>query len=134
MTDHARIQLRRIYDVARPDDGTRVLVDRLWPRGVSKVRAQLDEWCKDVAPSPELRTWYHHDPELFGEFSRRYIEELDKPAAAAALAHLKELSRQRKPLTLLTATTNPEISEAAVLLKLLTREGTTTRRQPRRSK
>ena len=121
MTDHTRVQLRRIYDVPMRDDGTRVLVDRLWPRGVSKGRAQLDEWCKDVAPSTELRGWYHHDPQLFAEFSRRYIEELGGPVPAAALAHLKELARQKKPLTLLTATNNPEISEAAVLLKLLTR-------------
>lgn len=120
MTDHTRVQLRRIYDDPMPDDGTRVLVDRLWPRGVSKGRAQLDEWCKDIAPSPELRGWYHHDPELFGEFSRRYIEELGDPVPAAALAHLKELARQEAPLTLLTATKSPEISEAAVLLKLLT--------------
>lgn len=121
MTDHVRVQLRRIYDVPIPDDGTRVLVDRLWPRGISKGRAQLDEWCKDIAPSPELRGWYHHDPELFGEFSRRYIEDLGNPAPAAALAHLKELARQKKPLILLTASKSPEIIDAAVLLKLLTR-------------
>lgn len=120
MTNHARVQLRRIYDVPMRDDGIRVLVDRLWPRGVNKGRAQLDEWCKDIAPSPELRGWYHHDPQLFGEFSRRYIAELGNPVRAATLTHLKELVRQQKSLTLLTATKNPEISEAAVLMKLLT--------------
>lgn len=120
MADHTRVQVRRIYDVPRADDGTRVLVDRLWPRGVSRERAQLDEWGKDIAPSPELRRWYHHDPELFGEFRQRYIEELGNPVAAAALAHLQELARPQQPLTLLTATKSPEISEAAVLLKLLT--------------
>ena len=119
MADHARVRLRRIYDAPKPDDGIRVLVDRLWPRGVSRPRALLDEWCKDVAPSPELRGWYHHDRELFGEFSRRYIEELSNPVPAAALAHLKELVRQQRPLTLLTAAKNPEISHAAVLLRLL---------------
>lgn len=131
MTDHTHVRLRRIYDVPSPDDGARVLVDRLWPRGVSKERAQLDEWCKDVAPTPELRAWYHHDPELFDEFSRRYAEELGKPIAAAALAHLKELSRQLRPLTLLTATKNPEISEAAVLLTLLTSNESTARKSRR---
>lgn len=119
MTDRNRIQVRRIYDAPMPDDGTRVLVDRLWPRGVSKVRAQLDEWCKDIAPSPGLRQWYHHDPTLFGEFTRRYSEELRDPVPAAALAHLQELATQR-PLTLLTATKDPDISEAAVLRQRLT--------------
>jgi uncharacterized protein YeaO (DUF488 family) len=115
-----RIQVRRIYDDPMPDDGTRVLVDRLWPRGVSKVRAHLDEWCKQIAPSPELRTWYRHDAELFDEFARRYTDELRDPEPAAALTHLKELATQQA-LTLLTATKHPEISEAAVLAELLTR-------------
>jgi uncharacterized protein YeaO (DUF488 family) len=122
MTDRTRVQVRRIYDAPKPEDGTRVLVDRLWPRGVSKARAQLDEWCKDIAPSTGLRNWYHHDSELFGEFTRRYTEELDDPVPAAALAHLRELAAQQ-PLTLLTATKNPEISEAAVLAGLLTHDG-----------
>jgi uncharacterized protein YeaO (DUF488 family) len=112
------IQVRRIYDDPLPDDGTRVLVDRLWPRGVSKVRAQLDEWCKQIAPSAELRTWYHHEPDLFDEFTRRYTDELRDPEPAAALAHLKELAAQQT-LTLLTATKHPELSEAAVLAELL---------------
>jgi uncharacterized protein YeaO (DUF488 family) len=115
-----RVQVRRIYDAPMPDDGARVLVDRLWPRGVSKERAQLDEWCKQIAPSTELRTWYHHAPELFDEFSRRYTAELDDPEPAAALAHLKDLAGQ-STLTLLTATKNPDISEAAVLSAILTR-------------
>ena len=115
-----RVQVRRIYDAPMPDDGARVLVDRLWPRGVSKERAQLDEWCKQIAPSTELRTWYHHAPELFDEFTRRYTAELDDPEPAAALAHLKDLAGQ-STLTLLTATKNPDISEAAVLSVILTR-------------
>ena len=114
-----RVQVRRIYDAPLPDDGARVLVDRLWPRGVSKSRAHLDEWCKQVAPSSGLRTWYHHDPDLFQEFSRRYAAELNDPEPAAALAHLKELAAEG-PLTLLTATKRPEISEAAVLAAILT--------------
>ncbi|MGE2728234.1 DUF488 domain-containing protein [Mycolicibacterium vaccae] len=118
MTDRTHIQIRRIYDEPSPDDGTRVLVDRLWPRGISKGRAHLDEWCKDVAPSPNLRKWYHHEPALFEEFTRRYTDELDQPGPAAAVAHLKSLAAQA-PLTLLTATRNPEISEAEVLRQVL---------------
>lgn len=120
MDSRARVRVRRIYDTPEPDDGMRVLVDRLWPRGVSKTRAALDEWCKQIAPSTELRTWYHHDSELFTEFSRRYTDELRDPEPAAALAHLRDLAAQHT-LTLLTATKDPDISEAAVLADLLTR-------------
>ena len=66
------VQVRRIYDEAQKSDGTRVLVDRVWPRGVSKDKAELDEWVKDVAPSTDLRKWYSHDPEKFDEFARRF--------------------------------------------------------------
>jgi uncharacterized protein YeaO (DUF488 family) len=120
MSKQGEVRVRRIYDAPTPDDGTRVLVDRLWPRGVSKARAQLDEWCKQIAPSSELRTWYHHDPELFAEFTRRYTAELGDPEPAAALAHLRELATGRT-LTLLTATKDPDLSEAAVLADLLNR-------------
>ena len=75
-------RLKRIYAEAEPGDGYRVLVDRLWPRGVSKQKAQLDEWCKDVAPSPELRTWFGHQHERFTEFAERYRAELDAQPAA----------------------------------------------------
>jgi uncharacterized protein YeaO (DUF488 family) len=112
------VQVRRIYDAPRPDDGTRVLVDRLWPRGVSKARAAINEWCKEIAPSTPLRTWYHHDPDLFDEFTRRYLEELREPEAAAAVTHLQGLAAH-STLTLLTATKFPNISEAAVLAELL---------------
>jgi uncharacterized protein YeaO (DUF488 family) len=125
MNEGFRVQVRRIYDAPSTDDGTRVLVDRLWPRGMSKQRAQLAEWCKEVAPSTELRTWYHHDPESFGEFTRRYLEELGDPERAAALAHLRELAGTGtiRTLTLLTATRDVDISEAAVLKNVLTRPG-----------
>jgi uncharacterized protein YeaO (DUF488 family) len=114
------VRLRRIYDEATPADGARVLVDRLWPRGISKDRAQLDQWCKEVAPSTELRTWYHHDPELFDEFARRYRSELEGPDRAAAFEKLRRLAR-RGTLTLLTATKDVERSEAAVLVDLIRR-------------
>ncbi|MBF4998761.1 DUF488 family protein [Nocardia sp. BSTN01] len=113
-----RVQVRRIYDDPDPDDGMRVLVDRLWPRGMSKENAHLDEWCKTIAPSTELRTWYGHDPAKFDEFGRRYREELHDPERAADLDHLRELAG-RGMLTLLSATKRIDISEAAVLADLV---------------
>jgi uncharacterized protein YeaO (DUF488 family) len=112
------VRVRRVYEEPEPGDGTRVLVDRIWPRGLTKAKAALDEWCNDVAPSDELRKWYGHDPDRFEEFGRRYRLELQAPRRADALAHLRGLARGRQ-LTLLTATRQPEISEAAVLAGLL---------------
>jgi uncharacterized protein YeaO (DUF488 family) len=112
------VQVRRIYDEPTPGDGQRVLVDRVWPRGVSKDHAHLDEWCKQVAPSTGLRTWYGHDPERYPEFTRRYHAELGEPERATALAHLRELAAAG-PLTLLTATKRSDISQAAVLAEML---------------
>ena len=114
-----KVRVRRVYEPPEPDDGVRVLVDRLWPRGLRKATAAIDEWCKDVAPSDQLRKWYGHDPGRFAEFARRYRPELQDPQRAEALAHLRALSKDQ-PLTLLTATKQPEISEAAVLADLLT--------------
>ncbi|WP_393087397.1 DUF488 domain-containing protein [Streptomyces sp. LN704] len=117
--DHkVQVRVRRAYEVPERADGARVLVDRLWPRGLAKAKAHLDEWCKQVAPSTELRQWYHHDPDLFEEFGRRYREELLDPERARALAHLRDLAGERT-LTLVTATKQPEISEAEVLAELL---------------
>lgn len=118
MGNPRNVQVRRVYDDAAPGDGTRVLVDRLWPRGLTKEKASLDEWCKQIAPSTELRTWYGHDPERFAEFTRRYREELTEPERAEALAHLRGLA-QTTTLTLLTASKAADISEAAVLAGLL---------------
>jgi uncharacterized protein YeaO (DUF488 family) len=112
------VRVRRIYEQPSPDDGVRLLVDRLWPRGVSKARAQLDDWVKDVAPSDDLRRWYGHDPERFPEFRRRYLSELREPQRAAALARLTEAA-SHGPVTLLTATKDAGHSEAAVLAELL---------------
>jgi uncharacterized protein YeaO (DUF488 family) len=114
----ARVRVRRIYDPATEQDGIRVLVDRLWPRGMSKPRAQIDEWCRDVAPSTALRRWYAHDRQRFTEFRRRYRLELATGEHAAALSQLAERSRGRT-LTLLTASRDPAISEAAVLAEFL---------------
>jgi uncharacterized protein YeaO (DUF488 family) len=121
MTSTQDPQVRRIYDEPRQRDGTRVLVDRIWPRGLSKKRARLDEWCKQIAPSTRLRQWYGHDPQRFDEFSRRYQQELNEPERAQALEHLRDLAR-KGPLTLLTATENAEISQAAVLAELIRNE------------
>ena len=113
-----KVQVRRAYEDPAQGDGTRVLVDWIWPSGLTKARAALDEWCKEIAPSTELRKWYGHDPERFEEFGRRYRAELNEPERAGALAHLRELASGRG-LTLLTATRQPEISEAAILARLL---------------
>ena len=91
-----------------------MLVDHIWPRGLTKSRAELDEWCKQVAPSTALRKWYDHDPERFEEFSRRYRAELEDPERAKALQHLED-----RTVTLRTATKRPEISGAVVLAGLL---------------
>jgi uncharacterized protein YeaO (DUF488 family) len=110
--------VRRVYDAPAGDDGARVLVDRIWPRGLAKAKADLAEWCKEVAPSTELRKWYGHDPARTEEFGRRYRAELREPERAAALQHLRDLAA-RQQLTLLTATRDPGISEAAVLADLI---------------
>ncbi len=108
------VRLRRVYDDPSPEDGTRVLVDRIWPRGLAKARARIDEWVKAVAPSTELRRWYGHDPGRFEEFHRRYSAELAEPERQAALLHLRELARSG-PLTLVTATRDLDHSQATVL-------------------
>lgn len=117
MSTH-KVQVRRVYDDPTRGDGNRVLVDRIWPRGMTKEKAKLDEWCKTVAPSTELRKWYHHDPERFTEFARRYRKELTQPEQTEALAHLRALAQDRN-LTLLTASKAVEISEATVLAEML---------------
>ena len=112
------IKLARVYDEPGADDGVRVLVDRVWPRGLSKERVRVDEWLKQVAPSTGLRQWYGHDPARFAEFQRRYHDELSQPEAAAALQHLCDLARHNT-VTLVTATRDVGISQAAVLADLL---------------
>ena len=111
------VEVRRIYD-ASPEPSVRVLVDRIWPRGMTKARANLDEWCKEIAPSTALRTWYGHDRGRFGEFVSRYKAELTEEGRAAALAHLRDLA-SRRTVTLLTATKHVDISAAAVLAEVL---------------
>ena len=120
----ADIRVRRVYDEPGPGDGARVLVDRVWPRGLRKADAKLDEWAKDLAPSTALRTWYGHDPAKFGEFRRRYIAELDAPGSRNKLAEVQDMAAGR-PVTLLTATRDVSISQATVLAELLRAEDKT---------
>lgn len=109
------IRIKRVYEQPADDDGYRVLVDRLWPRGVKKTYAQLDEWNKDVAPSTALRTWWNHDPERFEEFAAKYRHELE---TGEALPNFIEGLRQlgdEATVTLLYGAKNPEINHAKVL-------------------
>ncbi|MGW5410165.1 DUF488 domain-containing protein [Actinomadura geliboluensis] len=114
MAGSTEVRLRRVYDQASSEDGKRILVDRVWPRGLSKDKARLDEWEKDVAPSTELRKWYGHDVDRFEEFTARYDAELRDPDRAAALDRLRALAAHGT-ITLLTATKDIDHSQAAVL-------------------
>lgn len=113
------VRVRRVYDPPEPDDGVRVLVDRLWPRGLSKDAARVDEWPKALTPSTELRRWYHaQEADAYEEFRRRYEAELAAPEAAEPLDALRELAA-RGPVTLVSATKSLERSHASVLVELL---------------
>lgn len=117
-----QITYRRVYEQTYAKDGKRVLVDRVWPRGMRKEEAHLDEWLRDVAPSTELRRWYGHEPNRFAEFRRRYLCELRDSGHRQAAGHLRELADHDK-LTLLTATRDVDHSQAAVLAEWLTGGG-----------
>ena len=114
------VRLKRAYEPPADGDGYRVLIDRLWPRGVSKEQAQLDEWARELAPSSELRRWFGHDPARFGEFRRRYREEL-----AAQEEKLRELRRRAREatLTLVYGARDSEHNDAVVLAELLREDG-----------
>jgi uncharacterized protein YeaO (DUF488 family) len=117
-----QVAYRRVYDETSPKDGKRVLVDRVWPRGMRKENAHLDEWLRDVAPSSELRRWYGHEPSRFAEFRRRYLAELHDAGHREAAGHLRDLAAHDR-LTLLTATKDVDHSHAAVLAEWLTGRG-----------
>lgn len=112
------VRVRRVYDEPAPDDGLRVLVDRLWPRGLSKEAAALDHWVRDVAPSTELRHWFDHTAERRDEFEQRYRSELDDADHAAALEEIRGLLGDGR-LTLLTATKDLTLSHAPILRDVL---------------
>ncbi|MBO1332992.1 DUF488 domain-containing protein [Streptomyces sp. VRA16 Mangrove soil] len=122
MSNHAQpdpFAVRRVYDPPAPADGTRVLVDRLWPRGISKERAAVDEWLKDIAPSKELRTWYHEDREgRYEAFAERYDAELTDPVRAELVAHVRELGRHGR-VTLVTSVKEVGHSHVPVLVRHL---------------
>jgi len=115
MTTKRQTRTARIYEDVGPDDGQRVLVDRIWPRGIRKDDPRVGIWCKDVAPSKELREWYHHQPERFEEFAKRYAAELD---GNPALDELRQRTNSGT-VTLVTATREVEGSHAAVLANIL---------------
>jgi uncharacterized protein YeaO (DUF488 family) len=116
-----QVRIKRVYEPPSPDDGRRVLVDRLWPRGLSKERARLDLWLRDVAPSTELRRSYGHDPARWDEFVERYTAELESPERKAALERLAQLA-QEGPLTLLYAARDAAHNQALLLAEILNRE------------
>jgi len=113
------VSIKRVYELPSPGDGVRVLVDRLWPRGLSKQAAALDAWLKDLAPSDELRKWYHARPQQWSKFRERYLKELASDPAGKALEQLYQLNNGHDHLTLLFASRNLERNNALVLKQLL---------------
>jgi uncharacterized protein YeaO (DUF488 family) len=116
----SKLNIKRVYERPSRNDGTRILVDRIWPRGVSKKKAALDEWFKDIAPSPGLRKWFGHDPERFAEFRRRYCAELK--LNKAAVKHMRDLMRGSQ-VTLLYGAHDEEHNHARVLAEYLRGRG-----------
>lgn len=114
------IKSKRIYEEPTPGDGVRILVDRLWPRGVSKDRAKLDLWLKEIAPSTELREWFGHDPKKWIEFQKKY--EIELTNNEEPVAELKKIVRQNKAVTLLYAAKDEEHNEAVVITNLLSKK------------
>jgi uncharacterized protein YeaO (DUF488 family) len=113
------VAIKRVYEPASLTDGTRVLVDRLWPRGLTKVKAAVDEWLRDLAPSDELRRWYHARPDHWQDFRKKYLKELSQPEAEDSLLQLYQLARKRKRVTLLFGSKNENSNNAVVLKELL---------------
>lgn len=111
------IQIKRIYDVPHKDDGYRILVDRLWPRGISKETAQLDEWIKEISPSNELRSWFNHDEKKWEGFKQRYQEELKRQVDH--IIYLKSLEKKHKKISLLFAAKTKAHNNAVVLKSVL---------------
>lgn len=116
------VTIKRVYLKPTPDDGARVLVDRLWPRGLTKQAAKLDAWLKDLAPSNDLRKWFHAHPQQKSKFRERYLEELCSEAGGQALQRLYEIRNQHSRLTLLFASKNVDYNNATVLRELVSGE------------
>jgi uncharacterized protein YeaO (DUF488 family) len=113
------VALKRVYEKSSLSDGKRVLVDRLWPRGMTKEQARVDRWLRDLAPSDKLRRWFHERPEYFAVFRKRYLKELFTPARIHALEELYSLVNAAKKVTLLYASKNADQNNATVLKELL---------------
>ena len=113
------VQTRRIYEDKKTTDGQRILVDHIWPRGVSKEDADLDEWFKDIGPSDELRKWFNHDDDKFQEFAKKYRKELQSGKQKASYDQLKEIQKQYKTITLLYGAKNEKHNQAVVLKDML---------------
>jgi uncharacterized protein YeaO (DUF488 family) len=113
------VAIKRVYEAPSKADGVRILVDRLWPRGLSKAAAAIDEWLKDLAPSDELRRWYHARPDHWETFRKKYLKELTHPACQEGLARLYEHAHKKKRLTLLFASKRETQNNASVLKELL---------------
>jgi uncharacterized protein YeaO (DUF488 family) len=113
------VALKRVYDEPSRQDGARVLVDRLWPRGLKKEDAALDAWLRDLSPSDELRKWYHSHPQQWSKFRERYLQELSSKSAREALQQLYDLKEKRPRVTLLYASKNEEHNNAVVLKQLV---------------
>jgi uncharacterized protein YeaO (DUF488 family) len=112
------LKIKRAYEPAEPSDGRRILIDRLWPRGVSKTEANIDLWLKELAPSTELRQWYGHDPEKWDEFKKRYIEEITSPEKKKILEDIAHHARHNN-ITLVYSAKDTEHSDARVLAELI---------------
>ena len=112
------VRVKRVYERAQPSDGYRILIDRLWPRGISHDRAKLDAWEKDLAPSADLRTWFGHQPDLFDEFRKRYVAELREHRSL--LSELRQRARQGT-LTLVYSARDTEHNDAVVLAEVIRR-------------
>lgn len=113
-----RLRIKRAYEPPAPSDGIRILVDRLWPRGIKKENARIDEWAKEVAPSDALRRWFGHDPSKWAEFKRRYAEELLRPESEKRLETIRGLAKG-KATTLVYAASDEEHNNAVALLEFL---------------
>jgi len=114
------LKIKRAYEPVESTDGKRILIDRLWPRGVSKSEAHIDEWLNDLAPSTELRTWFGHDPQKWEEFKRKYTKELSSPDKARLLEDIARRAR-RETITLIYGAKDTEHSDVKVLEELLRR-------------
>ena len=113
------VAIKRVYEAPSKADGARILVDRLWPRGLTKAAAAIDEWLKELAPSDELRRWYHARPDHWETFRKKYLKELTHPDCQEGLARLYELAHKKKRLTLLFASKRETQNNASVLKELL---------------